>query len=186
RVRWHGRGVPGLVSEHGQCRPVPVLVLDLRAVDDHPGRARLELGSGARRGCAHVREPLPDPRRAERQGPVVVPLRPDDAVVLDLRLPARDHDARPARGALTRAKTEDGADRGDRHRRRRDADRGPGVTGNGAKPEPIYQAVSVTKAFGGLVAVDNVSFEIPRGGIASLIGPNGAGKTALFNIRAGA
>ena len=59
------------------------------------------------------------------------------------------------------------------------------MTGNGAKPEPIYQAVSVTKAFGGLVAVDNVSFEIPRGGIVSIIGPNGAGKTTFFNILTG-
>ena len=59
------------------------------------------------------------------------------------------------------------------------------MTGNGSKPEPIYQAVSVTKAFGGLVAVDNVSFEIPRGGIVSIIGPNGAGKTTFFNILTG-
>ncbi|MFL5895849.1 MAG: ABC transporter ATP-binding protein [Thermoleophilaceae bacterium] len=50
---------------------------------------------------------------------------------------------------------------------------------------PLYQAVHVTKAFGGLVAVDDVSFEIPRGSIVSLIGPNGAGKTTFFNILTG-
>jgi branched-chain amino acid transport system ATP-binding protein len=49
----------------------------------------------------------------------------------------------------------------------------------------LYTAASVTKAFGGLVAVDNVSFEIPEGRIVSIIGPNGAGKTTFFNILTG-
>jgi branched-chain amino acid transport system ATP-binding protein len=49
----------------------------------------------------------------------------------------------------------------------------------------IYTATSITKAFGGLVAVDEVSFEIPQGGIVSIIGPNGAGKTTFFNILTG-
>jgi branched-chain amino acid transport system ATP-binding protein len=49
----------------------------------------------------------------------------------------------------------------------------------------IYTATTVTKAFGGLVAVDEVSFEIPEGSIVSIIGPNGAGKTTFFNILTG-
>ncbi len=50
---------------------------------------------------------------------------------------------------------------------------------------PILQAASVTKAFGGLVAVSEVSFEIPRRSIVSIIGPNGAGKTTFFNMLTG-
>ncbi len=44
---------------------------------------------------------------------------------------------------------------------------------------------NITKKFGELIAVDNVSFNVKRGECVGIIGPNGAGKTTLFNIISG-
>ena len=50
---------------------------------------------------------------------------------------------------------------------------------------PLFQVHSLTKYFGGLAAVKDVSFEIKKGEILGLIGPNGAGKTTIFNLITG-
>ena len=49
----------------------------------------------------------------------------------------------------------------------------------------LLQSVALRKEFGGLIAVNNVDFTVPRGAIVSLIGPNGAGKTTFFNMLTG-
>jgi branched-chain amino acid transport system ATP-binding protein len=51
--------------------------------------------------------------------------------------------------------------------------------------EPILSVVNVTKRFGGLFAVKDVSFDIKKGEAIGLMGPNGAGKTTLLNIISG-
>ena len=51
--------------------------------------------------------------------------------------------------------------------------------------ENLLEAKNVTKRFGGLVAVNDFSVDIPNGSIISIIGPNGAGKTTFFNCVSG-
>ena len=57
--------------------------------------------------------------------------------------------------------------------------------GDASAGAPILAAERVTKAFGGLVAVEDVTFEIAPRSIVSIIGPNGAGKTTFFNMLTG-
>ena len=49
----------------------------------------------------------------------------------------------------------------------------------------ILETVYLTKIFGGLTAVDGISFRVPDKSIVSIIGPNGAGKTTFFNMLTG-
>ncbi len=49
----------------------------------------------------------------------------------------------------------------------------------------VLETQEITKRFGGLIAVNNFSFQVKNGDISSLIGPNGAGKTTVFNVITG-
>ena len=54
--------------------------------------------------------------------------------------------------------------------------------GDASKPQEVVVRVrNITKSFGGIRAVDNVSFDLKQGEILGVIGPNGCGKTTLFN-----
>jgi branched-chain amino acid transport system ATP-binding protein len=54
-----------------------------------------------------------------------------------------------------------------------------------ARGDMLLRAQQIRKEFGGLVAVNDIDFLVPRGSIVSLIGPNGAGKTTFFNMLTG-
>ncbi len=61
----------------------------------------------------------------------------------------------------------------------------PAAKPGGPSGKTMLSTEQVTKSFGGLVAVNNVSFSIPERSIVSIIGPNGAGKTTFFNMLTG-
>ena len=46
----------------------------------------------------------------------------------------------------------------------------------------LFAAADIAIRFGGIRAVDAVSFEVEQGEVFSIIGPNGAGKTTIFNL----
>jgi branched-chain amino acid transport system ATP-binding protein len=56
---------------------------------------------------------------------------------------------------------------------------------NGKTFSYAFKTEHLTKAFSGFKAVNDVSIEIPLGGVRTIIGPNGAGKTTLFNLLSG-
>lgn len=62
----------------------------------------------------------------------------------------------------------------------------PASTAEGRDDAALLQLVGVTRRFGGLTAVDNLSFSLRKGEILGVIGPNGAGKSTMVDLVAGA
>ncbi|MDQ1431162.1 MAG: type transport system ATP-binding protein, partial [Actinomycetota bacterium] len=52
-------------------------------------------------------------------------------------------------------------------------------------PQPVVNAVSLTKVFGNVCAVDDLSFRVDRGQVCGILGPNGAGKTTALRLLVG-
>ena len=100
----------------------------------------------------------------------------------DLRRDHRGRDALPARGA---AAVEAARRRAARRRAARRPALRPPARGSVMAEDNVIVVEGLRKEFGGLIAVNDVDFVVPRGKVVSLIGPNGAGKTTFFNMLTG-
>ncbi len=102
-----------------------------------------------------------------------VPRAPAAARLRQVRAQAVEQSRRLEGGGMTRA----GDRRGDCAALHREV--------QAAEGEPLLETKDLTVKFGGLTALDSVTFDIKRGEILGLIGPNGAGKTTCFNAITG-
>lgn len=62
---------------------------------------------------------------------------------------------------------------------------GPAAPTDAGRPGALLEVRHLTKRFGGVIAVNDVSFVLPRNEILAVVGPNGAGKTTLFGLICG-
>src|SRR5690348_9002283 len=98
---------------------------------------------------------------------------------------------RPRRLPHDRVRTRHGADHGIPAARSDRPSRALGAPASGSGrpmstgPQPLIEVEHLTMRFGGLVAVDDVSFAAGPRAITAIIGPNGAGKTTVFNCITG-
>src|SRR5262245_57277522 len=168
--------------QHHQLDAVPVR-----------GGAR-RTGQQARRDLRGVHHCLPAEPPTRRALPRDQPWRPEISV---LRAGAGGHDDLPARGAVPGTRATVGVRQG----RPQFVANSAGGDGAGqmsieelagvhreiqaAEGEVLLETKDLTVKFGGLVALDSVTFNIRRGEILGLIGPNGAGKTTCFNAITG-
>ena len=65
-------------------------------------------------------------------------------------------------------------------------DRHPSARGVDSTSAPLLEVTDVSKSFGGLRAVNHVSFTVPEGAVLGIMGPNGSGKSTLLGLIAGA
>ncbi len=179
------RDVPGrLLLQH----------LGVHPLHGHPRRHGEHLGGDRRRGVPR----LPGPRRAREHRRLGQRQRARRRLAPEHRRAAvrvrhlrADH---PAGDALQTGGPDPVTTHRGRDARRRAArpvplrrparGRGGRVTAT-ATDGNVLVAEAVRKEFGGLVAVNDVDFTVPRGKVISLIGPNGAGKTTFFNMLTG-
>ena len=182
-----------------QREPVPVRLLDLHPRDGHPRRPRQHLGGGARRGGLSFVNTyfIPDVFKTRAvEGSAWTSTSPRSAFgifgfLIVIMMVLRPEGLLPER----RRKMEltEGIGPATRRSSRRTYERDgvsalepepPAAPAGDGRP-PILDSANVTKIFGGLVAVDDVSFSVPPRSIVSIIGPNGAGKTTFFNMLTG-
>ena len=185
RVRRLRRRLPRVQEQHGQRRPVPVLLLDLHPRHGDPRRPRVDLGHGARRHHAHVHQLRVAAEISDWPSKVGLDFDVSEinfgiyGFLLVIMMIMRPQGLLPER----RRKME--LDRG-----RRDNRRHP-LHGTRMSETPHQrrarscETTNVTKQFGGLTAVSDVTFRVPERSIVSIIGPNGAGKTTFFNMLTG-
>src|SRR5580704_16517583 len=94
-----------------------------------------------------------------------------------------DHDLAAARIDLDARAF--GVPQGTQGHRRRSGQAGTRLMASARDGSTVLRVEHLTMRFGGLVAIDNLSFDVKRGTITALIGPNGAGKTTVFNCITG-